>query len=330
MIDCHAHAYPTLDYQAARLATRMPAPAGALLEQGAALLGSAIGVLQRWSDSGRASERPSLGIEQVARMQAGRSERANQMMEGALSALAFPALLANGTLERLLASMDRFGVERTVLIGAPPLASNEWLLGDAVAAAGDRIIPVATLPEGPDRASATEDVWIDAWAAAADAGARGLKIHLNMDGLPAGHLAYRAAFEVASAHDLFVIVHTGCFHVLAYKDGRPSEPDALEPLYADYPGVRVCLAHMNRAHPERCWQVMRRHEQVFTDTSWQPVDAIRAAIAEIGADRILLGSDWPLLHDGLQGDAIDLLRRATDADTAERIGTANARAFLGV
>ena len=45
---------------------------------------------------------------------------------------------------------------------------------------------------------------------------------------------------------------------------------------------------------------MKRYEQLYTDTSWQPAEAISRAIAALGSERILLGSDWPLLHTELQ------------------------------
>ncbi len=94
--------------------------------------------------------------------------------------------------------------------------------------------------------------------------------------------------------------------------------------------MRVCLAHMNRDHPERALQIMQRFPLVYTDTSWQPAKAIRRAIDTAGPDRILLGSDWPLLHPELQGESLDILRHATSARELDQIGRANAERFLGV
>ena len=44
-----------------------------------------------------------------------------------------------------------------------------------------------------------------------------------------------------------------------------------------YPDGRVCLAHMNRDAPEVVWPLLQELPNLYTDTSWQPADAIRRA-----------------------------------------------------
>jgi len=68
---------------------------------------------------------------------------------------------------------------------------------------------------------------------------------------------------------------------------------------------------------------------VFADTSWQPADQVQAALKQVGARRILLGSDWPLLNGRLQTNAIDILKRAATPAELERVGTYNPLVFLG-
>ena len=93
--------------------------------------------------------------------------------------------------------------------------------------------------------------------------------------------------------------------------------------------IRKLKAHMNRDQPAEAWALMERHAHLYTDTSWQPADHIQQAIASVGVQRILLGSDWPLLHDDLQGDALDALRRAASSVDVDRITRDNALAFVG-
>ncbi len=269
---------------------------------------------------------PALGIERVAAMRQARSDKANRVIEGTLATVAAPAMLATGGVSQLLASMERHQLAATVLIGAPPIASNAWLLTEA-ARCSPRLIPVTTMPELDPAANA--NAWQAAFEKLAAEGAQGFKIHLNMDGLSPQHHAYRSLFKVASDRDCFVIVHTGCFHVPSYHRHGPIEPGELEPLLREFPDVRVCLAHMNRERPEAAWEVMERHSQVFTDTSWQPASVIRQAVDRVGIDRVLLGSDWPLLHADLQGDALQVLRKAVSAEEVEQIGHGNAKRFLG-
>jgi predicted TIM-barrel fold metal-dependent hydrolase len=237
-----------------------------------------------------------------------------------------PALATRATLEDLYVSMQAHGIDRTVVIAAWPSSPNEWLL-PAARASGGRVVPVAH----PCRLAETdsEETWLDAYAALWEEGARGFKIHHNMDGLPVDSRAYRTMFEVASSTGSFVIVHTGCFNVIGYAHQRPATPALFTTLFEDYPGVRVCLAHMNRDHPDAAFDVVERFENVYVDTSWQPVTAVRAAIDRIGAERVLLGSDWPLLHADLQGDCLSVVQRAaTDAEQEIILDTA-ARRFIG-
>ena len=66
-----------------------------------------------------------------------------------------PSMLLQGTLDNLAASMERAGLDKTVVIGAPPIADNEWLLSRL--ASDERFIPVITLPRLP--ADAGELAW---------------------------------------------------------------------------------------------------------------------------------------------------------------------------
>ena len=321
MIDTHAHAFPNLDHYTAQLGPGQ-APAKSLLSL-AGRLPRLLGTIAPSVGGG-----PLLGIERVAAMRRDASPRVAATLEATLSTMAAPAVLCTGTLNRLIESMDRHGVQRTVLISGPPVATNAWLLRTCREQAGGRFIAVPTLPDVPADADAA--AWAAGFEKLADGGAGGFKLHANLEGLPPRHAAYRAMFEVARARGLFVIIHTGCFEIVSYKRKAPSEPADFAHLLQDYPEVKVCLAHMNRDHPERAWEVMRRFEQVYTDTSWQPAERIRQAVREVGLERILLGSDWPLLHPDLQGDALAVLRAAVSEADAERIGVANAEAFLGI
>lgn len=323
MIDCHAHVFPSLEHQALRVSSRVPSSAGSYLERGAIKAEGALETLKGLMGPIRSP----LGIEASTKIRERTPAVASRLFEGAASVFGLPVSLLVGSARHLLDSMDRYGIEKSIVIGAPLFAPNEWLLSEARVVGGERFVPVGTLPEVSP--SAKEEMWLDAWSALADAGSRGFKIHLNTDGLPPGHVAYRSLFEVAKERRLFVIVHTGLFHVALYKEKRSVGPHLFEPLLRDYPDVRVCFAHMNREYPELVWSIMKRFSHAFTDTSWQPAYNIQRAIEAVGDDRILLGSDWPLLHGDLQGEVLDILQKATGSASADRIATTNGHEFIG-
>jgi predicted TIM-barrel fold metal-dependent hydrolase len=86
---------------------------------------------------------------------------------------------------------------------------------------------------------------------------------------------------------------------------------------------------MNREHPEQAWDVMKRHEQVFADTSWQTAEAIRRAVATVGSERLMVGSDWPLLHLDLQRDAFAVAEQAATGKAQDDLFALSARRLLG-
>ncbi len=330
MIDCHAHAFPDATYLTSRLLESVSSNAAQQFQQSLAPylapqtegLSALCSFLTRPPKSGKSL----LDIEGLARLRAHLPEAANKWLEIPMSIVGMPLTLLSGTIEQLLSSMRRTRLDQSVLIAAPPLASNAWVLGEALAKDPEALIPVCALPTLS--ASAAEQEWADGFTELAQLGTRGFKIHPNIDGLDASHPAYRAMFQVAESQGLFVILHTGRFTTAVNKHNRPADPYEYKPLFRDYPRVKVCLAHMNRDDPELAWELLKQYDQLFTDTSWQPAHVIVRALKTIGSDRVLLGSDWPLLHPDLQKNALDILSRATSEKEFESVTKRNPRRFL--
>jgi aminocarboxymuconate-semialdehyde decarboxylase len=76
--------------------------------------------------------------------------------------------------------------------------------------------------------------------------------------------------------------------------------------------------------------VLRRH--VFIDTQMIHPVLIRAAVELLGADRVMAGSDWPIVDDGPIGDSLaDAMHQAGLSDEAQRaIAAGNCLRLLGV
>lgn len=322
-IDCHAHAFPSVSRKAKAAAEVLPAPVGKRL----IAAGRAAKAAVLWSRRSHADEARPTQVEQVAQLRDRLPKGIADRLEAGVSAVTGIPTVASGSMRRLLASMDRHGVAETVVIAAHDVADNDWLLTEGVAEGGDRVIPVAILPHLSR--DSTFEAWADGWRALAERGAQGFKLHANLDDMTAEHPAYRAAFAVAEETGRFVIAHTGCFAVPVYKNKECARPAQFEPLMKAHPGARVCLAHMNRTHPEEVWPLMKRYEQVYADTSWQTSEALERAFDAVGDERILLGSDWPLLHDDLQADAMAVVARATAGERRDRVMRDNAKRFLG-
>jgi predicted TIM-barrel fold metal-dependent hydrolase len=327
MIDAHVHAYPSVGESTARTLGRTFGQAVEKLVQNRVAPAAKTVSDRVWTGIKPLLPRgPWLDIERVAATKA-KTGRFHKWIEAVGSVALAPPIVLAGTVSGLLASMDRHGIERSVVIGSRGVASNDWLLGDAMRAGGDRLVPVVTLPELDPSVPLKQ--WLDEYERLALAGARGFKIHSNWDGIDASHPAIGAMFEVANEHGLFIILHTGCFHVVGYKSNGV-DLASFAKYFEAFPRVRVCLAHMNRDRPEDAWALMKRYDQLYTDTSWQTSTAIARAIDTVGSERIMLGSDWPLLHIELQGDALERVHQAANGAHLENVVSKSAERLIGL
>jgi predicted TIM-barrel fold metal-dependent hydrolase len=299
IIDCHTHVFPSSS------------------------LGRAFFKNKKQS---KPTDKYLLGLERFAKIRKLLPESLNRGLEISLSTIGQPVVMLNGSIHKLISSMNSNSIGQSVVIAAPPLADNDWLLGEILDTTPDRFIPVCTLPEAsPD---ASDSAWPAAFKKLAAQGARGFKIHPNMDDLCSRHDAYQAMFQVAQSRGLFIILHTGNFSSVTYKHNRPADPKEFAYLFKEYPEVKVCLAHMNRDRPEDVWTLMNKYSQLYTDTSWQTPSVVSQAVKKVDQTRILLGSDWPLLHPELQADALNILRQATKQNEFTMISRQNPRQFL--
>jgi predicted TIM-barrel fold metal-dependent hydrolase len=131
----------------------------------------------------------------------------------------------------------------------------------------------------------------------------GIKIHPEEHGYPIREHA-RAIFEFAARHRAVVLTHSSEQNSLAAD---------FVPWANEFPEVRLILAHIgcgwdgDPAHQVRAIQ-QTRHGNVYADTSSARSilpGLIEWAVREIGADRVLFGTDTPLYHAAMQRARID-------------------------
>ena len=139
----------------------------------------------------------------------------------------------------------------------------------------------------------------------------GIKIHPEEHGYPIKQHG-RQIFEFAAKHGAIILTHSGEVNSL---------PEDFVPFANDFPEVRLILAHIgcsideDPGHQVRAMQ-QSIHGNIFADTSSaQSVvcGLIEWAVAEIGSERILYGTDTPLYFAPMQRARIDRAEIA-DAD----------------
>ncbi len=153
----------------------------------------------------------------------------------------------------------------------------------------------------------------------------GIKIHPEEHLYPIGEHG-RVIFEFAARHDAVVLTHSG------HENSRPAD---IVPFANDYPNVKVILAHIGcSSGSDRTLQVrgiqQSRHGNVYADTSSamsMTPGLIEWAVSEVGADRVLFGTDTPLYSTAMQRARID--QADIGDDEKRKMLRENAVALLG-
>lgn len=139
----------------------------------------------------------------------------------------------------------------------------------------------------------------------------GIKIHPEEHQYPIRDHG-RKLFEFAARHQAVVLTHSGEVNSL---------PDDFIPFANDFPEMNLILAHIGCGFDGEPGRQVRailksKRNNVFADTSSAKSimpRLIEWAVKEIGADRILFGTDTPLYSTAMQRARIDFAE-ISDAD----------------
>ena len=228
-----------------------------------------------------------------------------------------PGMLFESTVPDLVEAMENHEVDFAMLIASPPIISNEFVLEAAKEDA--RLLPAVRIVPGTQRPAETLKSFHTR-------GARVLKIHPAMDGEGADSKHYKPLLKTAADLGLPVIIHTGCYHAsLMFKNTDRSDASHFKPWFEKYPMVPFVLAHMNLHQPQVALDLAQDFGNVYVDTSWQPTEVIGEAVRRIGSERILFGSDWPIVGNNIEVG----LRRISEAVETGLITRQDADAILG-
>ncbi len=213
-----------------------------------------------------------------------------------VAASAIPALEAeggvaavyDGTVGGLLASMDRAGVDASVLqpVATKPSqvrAINDW----AASLASGRLIPFGAMH--PNLEDPSSEI-----ARMADLGLRGFKLHPEYQAFSPEDPRMDPIYDAARRHGLIVLFHAGVDISVPTLRGTPA---AFSAMLDGHPGLKVVLAHMGGF---RMWAEVAdalAGRDVWLDTAYTlghlPDQEFVGLVRAHGADRVVFGSDGP-------------------------------------
>ena len=206
-------------------------------------------------------------------------------------------------LAELFQNEDAAGIEYAVVMPQPtPNPDNRALYETA----GKQRRAILCCQVNPNDAAALDDIR----QSATEFGMRVLKImpaiyHLQL----LGPLA-RSLMSLARELGMVVNIHSG---------SEISHPLAIGALCRRFPDVTVLMDHMGyREWTSDAIEAARDNPNLFLGTTIAAFETstIARAIAELGPERVVYGSNWPVVHSDL---AVEAIRRAKFGQEAEQL-----------
>jgi len=239
------------------------------------------------------------------------------------------------TADELIASMDREGIDISVIVNIGwtthelCVETNDYIL-ESIARYPKRLIGFCTVqPNSYDAAIAEIE-------RCAQGGIRGVgEMRPDMQLFDLGDEVLMEPFiEVLKKHKLILLTHASEPVGHDYPGKGAITPDMLYPFITSFPDLTIVCAHWGGGLPFYALmpEVARAMSNVFFDTAASPYlysPQIYNQVAQlVGGDKILFGSDYPLLAQGR------LLKEINSLDLPEEtknlILSGNARRLLGI
>jgi len=230
----------------------------------------------------------------------------------------------DGTIAGLLASMDRAGIEISVVASIATRGGQvRPILDWSRSVMSDRIAPFISLhPDAPDNVQVMDE--------AAAAGIRGIKIHNLYQGFDIDDARMMPLYEAAAQRGLVLLFHAG--HDPAYEDCSGGAPDRIRFVHNRVPELRIVAAHTGGW---RIWGEVVEHlvgTDVYLELSFtlgQVEGSLWEQIYEgHSKDRIVFGTDSPWAD---QEEYLGRFRAlGLSGDIEERILSENGLGLLGM
>lgn len=237
--------------------------------------------------------------------------------------------------ELLVERMDRDGVDISVTLGMGwqvhefAVEANDYIL-ESARVFPDRLVPFCTVNP------ALGDIAVKEVERCAELGARGIgELHSYAQGYRLDdERVMRPFMEAAIALGLIVLTHSSEPVGHVYSGKGTVTPDELYPFIETYPEAKIVCAHWGGGLPFYALmpEVSEAMQNVYFDSAASPFlyipDVFANAINMVGQDKVLFGTDYPLLsHKRLLAQVES---QNLDVTTKDAVLGGNARRLLGI
>jgi hypothetical protein len=239
------------------------------------------------------------------------------------------------TADELIASMDEAGVDISVILNIGwtthelCVETNDYII-ESVSRYPQRLVGFCTVqPQSPQAAVAE----IERCARAGIRGVGEIRPDIQLFDLT-NEVAMEPFVEALRKYKLILLIHASEPVGHNYPGKGSITPDILYPFIASFPDLTIVCAHWGGGLPFYALmpEVKKAMANVFFDTAASPFlytpQIYNQVIQLVGEDKILFGSDHPLLAQGR------LLKEVRALDLAEEIKelilSGNAQRLLGI
>jgi predicted TIM-barrel fold metal-dependent hydrolase len=181
--------------------------------------------------------------------------------------------------ERMIEAMDDGGVEMAVACSLGQAIDNAYI-AQVQARLPGRILGFGQV--NPRMQDAVAEI-----SRCAEAGLHGIKLHPTMHGYHfCDHGLLDPVLQACADHRLIVLVNA--------LDDPFCAPLSIEEIARPFPGVPLLIAHMGTI-----WNLMEailvagRTPNLYLETSGAQLLDVRTAYRKLGAEKIVMGTDWP-------------------------------------
>ncbi len=181
--------------------------------------------------------------------------------------------------ESLLRAMDRANVDYAGICSIAQDMQNDYVLS-CVKEHSDRVFAYAFI-------NPREKGSIDVLKKYLDLGMKGVKLHPKLHGYYlSNHNIVDPVMEVCREYKVPMFAHGACEEV--------NMPFDFEEMARSFPDVMVILGHMGAfGAVDSAILAASRTKNLYLDTSLCAAGDVRNAIKGVGADKLLMSTDWP-------------------------------------
>jgi predicted TIM-barrel fold metal-dependent hydrolase len=205
--------------------------------------------------------------------------------------MVMPHLLVESDIFDLQQEMAKERVSKAVVVPHPPLISNDFVFYESKRI--DGLIPAAFID--PATIKTPADL-----AAFYNRGIRLFKVNPLQSGVPVEATYYLDFLSYLNSKKAVLMIHTGALSSHLFKLPKAGDIEEYRSWFQNYPDIRFVAAHMNFHEPEKAIKMASQFNNLYLLSSWQPAKVLKKAIHQLGPERILFASDWPLLGENIR------------------------------